>query len=363
MSNKFNVGDMVIMTRKPTNDDWAGIGEVDIPPEYYTIPQRIVEITQSRSIVLASNIYSYPACCFELASTATNRTKAKACDYIVILKGHGNSDLEYKTFYVVSVTDGGHFELAEPGKGPDPTIRWACSDPSCYKIKHPSEVVEEHEEKEYSDIGMSNYEPTPREFRVGDRVRVIEDDHFFHVGHVAVVQEKTSEGVRLGKTNGETWWIANHKIQHADEYPRVEQSIVYNVGDTVIGLPSADRHYAMTGQGWEGVIKRIYQDGKHFDAVSVATGDIYHTLELQHFTLKASKSEGLRYKIDLPAFDRTKLEEQYFKTKNQQNGTENQQSVKLQGVNLKIREGNPIRGIRLKSSGSKIKLGSNYRYY
>lgn len=299
MSSKFNVGDMVIMTREPTIDDWYGVGEVDIPSVYYEKPHKVTKIGDRGSIELNGSFFVYPSSCFELASTATNRTKAKACDYIVILKGRGNSDLEHKTFYVVSVTDGGHFELAEPGKGLDPTIRWTCSDPSYYKIKHVSEVAEEPEPKEYSDIGMSNYEPP----------------------------------------------------------------ITYNVGDTVIGLPSANKQYTLTREGWEGTIVYIHPDGKRFNADSVIDGQPFHDLRFEHFTLKASKSEGLIYKVDLPVFDRTKLEEQYFKTKNQQNGTENQQSVKLQGVNLKIREGNPIRGIRLKSSGSKIKLGSNYRYY
>lgn len=57
------------------------------------------------------------------------------------------------------------------------------------------------------------------------------------------------------------------------------------------------------------------------------------------------------------------LDKYFYKNKNQINGTESsKQSVKLQGINLQIREGNSIRGIGLKSSGSKIKLGSDYRY-
>lgn len=303
--SKFNVGDMVIMTREPTSDDWYGVGEIDIPSVYYEKPHKVTKIGDHGSIELNGSFFVYPSSCFELASTATNRTKAKPCDYIVILKGRGNSDLEHKTFYVVSVTDGGHFELAEPGKGTEVTTRWTCSDPSFYKIKHQSEVVEEHKEKEYSDIGMSNYEPP----------------------------------------------------------------ITYNVGDTVVGLPSANR-YSWTNEGWEGTITHIHKSGKHFDAIDVNNDQHFYSLAFEYFTLKASKSEGLIYKVDLPTFDHgsltqrlSELQTEYFKQiKNPENGTENTESVKLQRVNLKIREGNPIRRIGLKSSGSKIKLGSNYSY-
>lgn len=70
--SKFKIGDMVIVTREPTDEEWGGIGEVEIPPEFYTIPQRVVEITQSRSIVLAHNIFGYPECCFELYEEKNN---------------------------------------------------------------------------------------------------------------------------------------------------------------------------------------------------------------------------------------------------------------------------------------------------
>jgi hypothetical protein len=372
MSNKFNVGDMVIMTREPTIDDWYGVGEVDIPSVYYEKPHKVTKIGDRDSIELNGSFFVYPSSCFELAhehaaeqykkdiqkkllvgeaiqkfcpgtrftnaygSTSTvsdnpqykyddgylyancvtgrhvriydkvtgwsdiicsSHTQAKKGDYIKILHTNGYSGIKGETFYVVNVTDNQNFELAKPGAGDTATIRWACSNPGYYEIRNTVEVVNEYKGREYSDIGMSNYEPTPREFRVGDRVRVIEDDHFFHVGHVAVVQEKNSEGVRLGKTNGESWWIANHKIQHTDDYPR-------------------------------------------------------YSVDLPVFNSKS---------IDLAL---SELKKDYFKQqiKNQHNGTENTESVKLQRVNLKIREGNPIRRIGLKSSGSKIKLGSNYSY-
>lgn len=75
-------------------------------------------------------------------------------------------------------------------------------------------------------------------------------------------------------------------------------------------------------------------------------------------------------KVELPN-DFIDMQEKYkdlfylnLKTnKTQQNGTESTKSVKLQGVNFQIREGNINRGIGLKGSRSKIKLGSNNRYY
>lgn len=303
--SKFNVGDMVLMTRKPTDDDWYHIGEVDIPSEFYTTPQRIVDVNSSRSIMLADNGWSYPASCFELAPTPNvNTTEAKPGDYIVILDGRGASHLKYKTFYVVNITPGKEFHLAAPGAGEEPTIRWMCSDPSCYEIKHSSLVMKEHEPKEHSDIGMSNYEP-PKEFKVGDNVQVTVDGIWFNAGQVAKILE---------------------------------------IKGDIIQMYSAKRSMVLG-------IHKAYL--KHTDGIPVITG------------------EYPKYKVDLPVFDHghitkrlRELQTEYFKQiKNQHNGTEsNKQSVKLQGVNLKIREGNPIRGIGLKSSGSKIKLRSYHSY-
>ena len=283
--SKFKVGDMVLMTRRPTDDDWHLIGEVDIPPEYYTTPQRVVEIGQSKSIGLADNLYSYPECCFELVP------EAKAGDYIVILDGRGASHLKYKTFYVVSVTPGKEFGLAEPGTGDIATIRWTCSDPSCYEIKHSSVVMKEHE--------------PPKEFKVGDNVQVTVDGMWFNAGQVAKILEIEGDVIKI--------YSAKHSM--------------------VLGI-----HKAYL---------------KHTDGIPVITG------------------EYPRYKVDLPTFDHgsltqrlSEIQSDFFKQiKNQHNGTEsNKQSVKLQRVNLEIREGNPIRGIGLKSSGSKIKLRSYHSY-
>ena len=80
-----------------------------------------------------------------------------------------------------------------------------------------------------------------------------------------------------------------------------------------------------------------------------------------------------RFELNLPSynFDSKSLNENHFDglkeflkiNKKQQTGTENNKNVKLQGIDLKIREGNPVRGIGLKSTRSKVKFGGDYRYY
>lgn len=71
-------------------------------------------------------------------------------------------------------------------------------------------------------------------------------------------------------------------------------------------------------------------------------------------------------RMDLPTLSSKELKELeellFSQTKTNTNGTESNKSVKLQGTNLQIREGNLSRGVGLKSSRSKIKLGSNYSY-
>lgn len=80
-------------------------------------------------------------------------------------------------------------------------------------------------------------------------------------------------------------------------------------------------------------------------------------------TVEKLDEQTTRFVLGLPTLSSKELTELLFsQTKTNTNGTESNKSVKLQGTNLQIREGNLSRGVGLKSSRSKIKLGSNYSY-
>ena len=159
---------------------------------------------------------------------------------------------------------------------------------------------------------------TPKShFDVGDVVEVIEKTHFFNVGHVGTIERCDTHSVLMLNHTGDSWWISKDNIKH------------------------------------------------HTVSSKTSTFDIKKAQEQIDKVLnrEALDEQTTRFVLGLPTLSKEELAQYFYsQTKTNKHGTESKQSVKLQGINLQIREGNSIRGIGLKSSGSKIKLGSNNSY-
>ena len=71
---KFKIGDMVIMKRVPTEEEWESIGEVDVPNVLYQISHKILDF-DSKAIMLdcSESCQWFPACCFELMPTSPSK--------------------------------------------------------------------------------------------------------------------------------------------------------------------------------------------------------------------------------------------------------------------------------------------------
>ena len=114
----------------------------------------------------------------------------------------------------------------------------------------------------------------------------------------------------------------------------------------------------------------MFFDVGHVSTIAQINGDSLemrnHRDENWWISAHRVKPHTIPTMMDLPKLSSKELktlEELLFsQTKTNTNGTESNKSVKLQGTNLQIREGNLSRGVGLKSSRSKIKLGSNYSY-
>lgn len=116
-------------------------------------------------------------------------------------------------------------------------------------------------------------------------------------------------------------------------------------------------------------IKVVSSDDFHFQNdnriyVLTDTGESYVCFESKWAEIISNLPKQVgRFELKLPSYNINGLKEFFPTNKKPQNGTENNKSVKLQGIDLKIREGNPVRGIGLKSTRSKVKFGGDYRYY
>jgi hypothetical protein len=305
MSNKFNVGDMVIMTKEPTYEEWAEIGIVEVPQEYYKHPHKVVRVSErADAIQLTLNTYVYPSSCFELASDIAAEQYKK--------------DIQKKLL------------VSE-------AIQKFCPGTRFTNAYGSTSTVSDNPQYKYDDGYLYANCVTGRHVRIYDKVTGWSD--IICSSHA---QAKQGDYIKILHHNGysgikgETFYVVNVTDNQNFELAKP------GAGDT------ATIRWACSNPGYYEICNTM-QVVNEYKAKEYAKGLI--SCELPTFDSKS---------IDLAL---SELQKDYFKQiKNPENGTENTESVKLQRVNLKIREGNPIRRIGLKSSGSKIKLGSNYSY-
>jgi hypothetical protein len=306
MSNKFNVGDMVIMTRQPTYEEWQEIGEATIPQQYYEQSHQVVRVLERpAAIQLTLNDYVYPSSCFELASDIAAEQYKKDVQKQALLK-HAKQNYHPGTRFINRM--GSITTVAN-----DPQYVYSSNDKGVYLKSIHGTLVYVYYEGKWAEIVSANNVQAKQ----GDYIKILH-----HNGYSGI--------------KGETFYVVNVTDNQNFELAKP------GTGDT------ATIRWACSNPGYYEICDTV-QVVNEYKAKEYAKGII--DCELPTFDSKS---------IDLAL---SELQKDYFKQiKNQHNGTENTESVKLQRVNLKIREGNPIRRIGLKSSGSKIKLGSNYSY-
>lgn len=416
----FKVGDIVTMTRMPISEDWNGIGEIDIPAYIMDNPNIVTNIGKATDAVSFENTGYYPASCFKLHDIEeTNHEQAQVGDHIQILNTVGAMWLRSGHTYLVEDVDrpngkikiGGQFWSCHSSdyrivtsQAGEPTFDQEAIDRQKEKLKrslliykakedyppgtkftnkqgsisvisdtpeytHSSskdgiyartvtgKLVYIYYEGKWYDIvkGEPIVTSTPRaRLKAGDRiyikscaegtaaryrnsvVKVAYDPYYYGDGsyHITVTHDP-----KVG------FLLNTHEWEH-DTTPTTEEEHMFKVGDIVVGLPSANTKYNVTKEGWKGVITEIHNK-LYMTVRGIKEAGIY-TVKKDHFELTDSYTEEELF---------------YPKLKTNTNGTESNKTVKLQGINLQIREGNSIRGIGLKGSGSKIKLGGDYSHY
>lgn len=320
---------------------------------------------------------SYREC--ELKSYLMPDIKAKVGDLIRIHRDNGAFWLTSGTNYVVSAID----PMTTRIKVMDQW--WAC-DNDDYTILS-SQIGESFFDKEILEaqrrrIAKENaLQRAAKEYSAGTKFLsfsgteyIIADKPEFNWSeNTEGIYANTTEGLRVYICKRDEWVkrVIKDLITEAKELFPPGTKFINSYGTTseVCDDPEYSLHNSFVfAKCVTGSHVRIYKDDKWaeitdrtFD-IEKAQEKLKKVLERQAISDEMGKFD---YNTSSTTFNGTYDEfiNKYFKTnKNQEHGTESNKSVKLQGTNLQIREGNLSRGVGLKSSRSKIKLGSNYSY-
>lgn len=277
----FRVGDIVIMDKTPSEEEWQGIGVVDIP-SYVTSKNtcEVIEIgtggsSRSNKWIRLKEFSDkvLPASCFNYALKEAAKRFPSGCSYKSVPDGYVFYDVEYNG-------DSPKFYLGS-------------------------------------------------KYKRGEAIML-------------------ADGKSLVYAKGE--WatlIKDKKDKHK-----------FKLGDIVVGNSSATKAYGVTQEGCIGEILKTYydteDDGNYITIKIVSNKDSSCFID-DEFTV-------LEECFDLI----TEESHLYSQSKSTKNGKEHNNtdgvSLKVPRLDFKISRGNPIRGIGLNSSRSKVKLRSDSSY-
>jgi len=333
---QFKVGDMVIMKREPTEDEWADVGEIPVPKDLYEKSHKVHDIT-SKGYGIRLNTLSgkdgwYPSCCFELLPDSPSkkdrliaeaRVRYPIGTYFYSVES-GTRAEAFEEYIYIEYED----KLCDDGWAVYSKGKWANKDAPAKSSYH--------------------------KFNVGDKViaNSLADAEEYDVtcegwtGYVYKVKGHEIEvGAALHKDNApETYWVMAKCFDRSASAPSGRK---FKVGDMVIANSKTKGRYAITILGWIGEVKENKQHGM----ISVY-----------------GKGLDSRSDVDEDCFDLYKEGSHILLTiKTSENGKEqhddSERVIKVSHNDFKISRGDQIRGSRINGTASEVTVGDRHRHY
>ena len=334
---KFKVGDMVIMKRKPTREEWEGIGEIPIPNILYQRSHKILDFgshaRESIKLDCSESSKWFPTCCFELLPTSPSKKDRLIAEArIRYPKG--------TIFYSAeSGTMGESFHQYEYEEDQDKLLDdgWAVY----YKGK-------------WAKVDGEHSKSVP--FNIGDRVvgNSLADDNEYDItceGWEGYVYKINGDEIQVGytkdpKESDDKFWV---KVKCFDLYtePAPLPGRKFKVGDKVIANSKTKGRYAITIEGWIGEVKNVLPNNNI---------EVY------------GKGLENRSPVDEDCFDLYK-EGSYISSsiKTSENGKakhdDSERVIKVSQPDFEVSRGNQIRGSRINGSASEVTIGNRHRHY
>jgi hypothetical protein len=246
---QFKVGDMVIMRREPTEDEWSNIGEIEIPKVLYEMSHNITEINDRKDGIRLHTGESdgwYPVCCFELLPSSPSKK-----DKLI-----AEARKRYpKGTYFLSAKSGDRIEACE-----------------LYSYDTKEDMLTDDGWAVYSKGKWAAvYGHVSTRFDIGDKIigNGLADDEGYDVtnaGWIGYVYKINGEEIKVGytsdeKESGDTFWVKACCFDIYQPTTRVSGRR-FNVGDMVIANSKAKGRYAITIDGWTGEVKQIKPNGR-----------------------------------------------------------------------------------------------------
>ena len=345
---QFKVGDLVIMRREPTHDEWIDVGEVPVPNALYEKSHRIVETNiKSNGIRIKSDKDDawYPSCCFELLPDSPSK-KDKLIAEARVRYPKGCYFYSAKSMDRVSSTqeysyDEGEDMLTDDGWAVYYKGKWAKVDGA--------------------------FESTYPRFNVGDRViaNSLADDEEYDVtceGWTGYVYKIKGHEIEVGytadkKESSDTFWVM---AKCFDLQRKAEDCYgpKFEVGDIV--RAKNNNGYAITTNGWEGKVIAVGDfsgdgTGKDIKVKGIATykqdgGEDGFAVNSDRFEIISKGSHILS------------------QTKTSENGKAKQQDdsgrvLKVSHDDFQISRGVTIRGTRINGSTSEVSIGNRHSHH
>ena len=334
---KFKVGDMVIMKRKPTHEEWEGIGEVDVPNTLLVKSHKIANISSKGDAIRLTGHkeegYSYPACCFELLpSSPSMEDRLIAEARVRYPKGtvfySAESGRRGESFHEYEY-DESNDRLTDDG--------WAVY----YKGKW-AKVEGEHSKS------------VP--FNIGDRVvgNSLADDNEYDItceGWEGYVYKINGDEIQVGytkdpKESDDKFWV---KVKCFDLYtePAPLPGRKFKAGDMVIANEKTNGMYYITVKGWTGEVIEVLPDeqisirGKGISGTTIVDEDCFDLYkEGSYISSSIKTSENGKTKHD-----------------------DSERVIKVSQPDFEVSRGNQIRGSRINGSASEVTIGNRHCYH
>ena len=331
---KFKIGDMVIMKRVPTEEEWESIGEVDVPNVLYQISHKILDFG-SKAIKLDCSESSqwFPACCFELLPSSPSMADRLIAEARVRYpKGtvffSAESGTRAEAFHEYEY-DESNDRLTDDG--------WAVY----YKGK-------------WAKVDGEHSKSVP--FNIGDRVvgNSLADDNEYDItceGWEGYVYKINGDEIQVGytkdpKESDDKFWV---KAKCYDLYtePAPLPGRKFKAGDMVIGNVKTRGRYAITVKGWTGKVIEVLPDkqisvrGKGISGTTIVDEDCFDLYkEGSYISSSIKTSENGKAKHD-----------------------DSERVIKVSQPDFEVSRGNQIRGSRINGSASEVTIGNRHRYY
>ena len=330
---KFKVGDMVIMKRKPTREEWEGLGEIPIPNILYQRSHKILDFgshaRESIKLDCSESSKWFPTCCFELLPTSPSKK-----DRLI-----AEARIRY----------------------PKGTIFYSAESGTMGESFHAYEYDESNDR--LTDDGWAVYYKGKwakvegaLPFNIGDRVvgNSLADDNEYDItceGWEGYVYKINGDEIQVGytkdpKESDDKFWV---KVKCFDLYtePAPLPGRKFKAGDMVIGNVKTKGRYAITIEGWIGEVKNVLPNNNI---------EVY------------GKGLENRSPVDEDCFDLYK-EGSYISSsiKTSENGKakhdDSERVIKVSQPDFEVSRGNQIRGSRINGSASEVSIGNRHRHY